>query len=359
MLPSYGITKFYPLTVVLTAIYGFSASYTIFRHQLLEVKIVLARGLIYSTLASAVTLLYLFLILLVDHFLSGEISRNPLPIRTAVILTIAVISIPLKNYLQYLVDKIFLKGTPVEIADKNKLLLKEVAQTEKLKTIATLTSGMAHEIKNPLTVIKTFSEFLPSKMDDKEFLKKFSRLVGGEVDRIDGLVNQLLDFAKPAPPVFKETNINKLLEDSLDFLNSRLTQKKITLRADLSPVCDHPIRIDPNQIRQAFLNIALNAIEAMPSGGTLTIASRFTNDASRFITITISDTGTGIAQEDIPHIFDPFFSKKDFGTGLGLSITHGIIQEHGGKISVETNPGWGTTFKIELPARDSTEKNAA
>lgn len=276
MLPSYGITKFYPLTVVLTAIYGFSASYTIFRHQLLEVKIVLARGLIYSTLASAVTLLYLFLILLVDHFLSGEVSHNPLPIRTVVILTIAVISIPLKNYLQYLVDKIFLKGTPVEIADKNKLLLKEVAQTEKLKTIATLTSGMAHEIKNPLTVIKTFSEYLPSKMDDKEFLEKFSRLVGSEVDRIDGLVNQLLDFAKPAPPVFKETNINKLLEDSMDFLNSRLAQQRISLHTDLSPACSHAVRIDPNQIRQAFLNIALNAIEAMPSGGTLTIASRFT-----------------------------------------------------------------------------------
>ncbi len=228
--------------------------------------------------------------------------------------------------------------------------------------MGTLASGLAHEIKNPLTAIKTFSEYLPQKLDDKEFLQKFSRIVGGEVNRIDSLVNELLEFAKPAPLQLKQTNINKLISDTLDFLNSRFLQQSITIEKNLSAECNESTSIDPNKIKQVLLNIFLNAIEAMPAGGTLTVStssgsgieargsntSHETRDA-RYVTLRVTDTGSGISRENLKHIFDPFFSTKDSGTGLGLPISHGIITEHGGTITAESEPGKGTTFTLNLP----------
>lgn len=130
-----------------------------------------------------------------------------------------------------------------------------------------------HTKLNPPTAIKTFSEYLPQKLEDKEFLQKFSRIVGGEVNRIDALVNELLEFAKPAPLQLKHTNINKLISDTLDFLNSRFLQQSITIEKNLSAECNEPTPIDPNKIKQVLLSIFLNAIEAMPGGGVLNVST--------------------------------------------------------------------------------------
>ncbi len=237
----------------------------------------------------------------------------------------------------------------MQIAEENELLRQEVTQSDRMKSIAILASGMAHEIKNPLTPIKTFSEQLPYRLDDKEFLLKFSKIINKEVDRIDGLVQDLLNFAKPSLPQLKETNIHQLISQTLDLLNNEIIRHKIKLITSIED-SNILVNIDPKQIKQALLNIFLNAIDAMPNGGTLTInllARMETTNKS--LNIEISDTGCGIKFEDIPHIFDPFFSKKDHGTGLGLSITHEIIKNHNGRIFAESELEKGTTFRIELP----------
>ena len=258
---------------------------------------------------------------------------------------IALIFIPLRNFIQNFIEKSLFKGSFIQITEENQLLRQEVTQSERMKSIAILASGMAHEIKNPLTPIKTFSELLPSKLDDKEFLLKFSKIITKEVTRIDDLVQELLNFAKPSPPELKNVNIHQLITQTIELLNNEIIRHKISLNTSFENQ-NILIHIDPKQIKQAFLNIFLNAIDAMPNGGELTVIA---GEIKKSFIITISDTGCGIDPKDMPHIYDPFFTKKGHGTGLGLSITHEIIKNHNGSIFAESNLGKGTTFKIELP----------
>ncbi len=341
-------------------------TYAIFRHELLDIRIVIKKSLAYSLLVLIATLLYFGIVLLCEKLVQGFWGYKSVSISVVTAFVIGILFFPLHNYIQRLVDKLIFKKTTEEISKENELLRAEVLNSEKLKSVAVLASGMAHEIKNPLTALKTFSEYLPNKLDDKEFLQNFSRIVGGEVNRIDELVNELLEFARPSPIQLKETNVNKLITDTLDFLNSKFLQQKITVKPDLSPECDTPIMLDANKIRQALLNIILNAIDAMPNGGALTAVTRgsglVVSDTNQLlnansqpptpnpsIKITITDTGCGIAKDKLVTIFDPFYSTKDSGTGLGLPITHSIIKDHHGEINVESVVGQGTTFTIILP----------
>jgi polar amino acid transport system substrate-binding protein len=259
---------------------------------------------------------------------------------------VGILFFPLRNKIQYLVEKYFFKGTQFEIAEQNELLRQKIAQSEKYKTLSTLASGVAHEIKNPLTAIKTFSEYLPQKLDDKEFLLKFANIVGHEVNRIDEMVHQLLNYSKPAPLALTKTNIHKLIKDTTNVLSSRFLNQKINTLEHFYTNQDLSLDIDSNQMRQALLNIFLNALDSMPNGGQLYIETKLTKKNFEII---IRDTGTGISKEDLPHIFDPFFSRKDHGTGLGLSITQSLIANHKGKIDVKSRLGWGTEVKIKLP----------
>jgi nitrogen-specific signal transduction histidine kinase len=237
----------------------------------------------------------------------------------------------------------------------------QIRRSDRLASIGTLSAGMAHEIKNPLVSIKTFAQLLPERYQDSEFRETFSNLIGHEIDRIDSLVNQLLRFARPAKPVLKPMHLHEVLEKSLQLVAHRLYQKEIKLarswRADVDT-----IRADADQLEQVFLNFFLNAMDAMKHGGVLSVRTEIhaatewvaaisgTNgDSHEVLRVTIRDDGEGIRKEDIPHVFDPFFTTKDYGTGLGLSVVHGIIQEHGGQIEVESELRKGTSFHILLP----------
>ena len=353
-LPCYGI-MIYPMWHILICLYVGIITYVIFYHRLLPINIVIKRSIIYSLLAATISLTYLLSVLI-----SQQLFRQYFGYSSTIIgsIIIAIAFIPLKNTIQDFVDRFFLKATPMEMAQQNEQLLKEVTQTERMKSVAILASGMAHEIKNPLTPIKTFSEQLPTHLDDKEFLLKFSGIINKEVDRIDSLVQELLNFAKPSPPQLKETPIHQLIEQTLDLLNSEIICHKITIDTSFENK-NILINIDPQQIRQALLNIFLNAMDAMPKGGTLSIntsviarsacPAKDEEATKQSLVIKITDTGCGIAPKDLPHIFDPFFTKKDSGTGLGLSITHEVIKNHNGRILAESELNKGTTFRIELP----------
>jgi nitrogen-specific signal transduction histidine kinase len=237
----------------------------------------------------------------------------------------------------------------------------QIRRSDRLASLGTLSAGMAHEIKNPLVSIKTFAQLLPERYQDSDFRDTFSNLIGHEIDRIDSLVNQLLRFARPAKPVLKPMHVHEVLEKSLQLVGHRLYQKEIKLSRSWQADVD-TIRADADQLEQVFLNFFLNAMDAMNRGGELSVATEIhaatewvaaisgsNGDSHEVLRVTIRDDGEGIRKEDIPHVFDPFFTTKDYGTGLGLSVVHGIIQEHGGQIEVESELKKGTAFHILLP----------
>jgi PAS domain S-box-containing protein len=258
-----------------------------------------------------------------------------------------------------------------------KRLEHQIRRSDRLASLGTLSAGMAHEIKNPLVSLKTFAQLLPERYQDSDFRDTFSNLIGHEIDRIDSLVNQLLRFARPAKPILKPLHAHEILEKALTLVGHRLYQKDIKLQRSWQADSD-TIRGDADQLEQVFLNFFLNAMDAMKTQGELTVKTEIRADehwvnprayangesngnseAPEALLISIQDTGEGIRAEDIPHVFDPFFTTKDYGTGLGLSVVHGIVEEHGGQIEVESELKKGTVFHILLPLVRFDSKVAA
>jgi signal transduction histidine kinase len=225
-----------------------------------------------------------------------------------------------------------------------------IRRADRLASLGTLTAGMAHEIRNPLVAIKTFTQLLPERLHDEEFLNQFLSIASGEVDRISSLISELLEFAKPSEPKLEFEDINTIL-DGMILLVSTETGKRLIKVVKRYTANLPPIEIDREQMKQAFLNILLNAIEATPENGEVTVRTRsfLKPGGQTYLQIEISDTGCGIAAEYLEAIFDPFFTTKRTGSGLGLSISHQIVQEHKGYITVESQLDKGSSFFINLP----------
>ena len=227
----------------------------------------------------------------------------------------------------------------------------QLSQADKLSSIGLLAAGVAHEVNTPLAVISSYAQMLSKQLQDDPqkggLLEKITR----QTFRASEIVNNLLNFSRTSGTEFTEVNINKIIGDTMALLEHQFKITKIRVEDDLA---DHLPLISGNsgRLQQVFLNLFLNARDAMPEGGTLRVATSNGDGVS----VVVSDTGTGIAQEHIQRIYDPFFTTKSSpregqgkGTGLGLSVTYGIIQEHAGKIRVESPPGQGTTFYLDFP----------
>lgn len=345
---TFGI-NIYPYSNFLIAIFPFIIAYAIVKHQLMDINVVIKKGLIYSILIAVLSAIYLLLIMGIEWLFRGILGYRSFGASLFAALVIALLFAPLRNKIQTLIDSIFLGKTPQEIAAENKLLRQEIEHSQKLKVAATMALGLAHEIKNPLTTIKTFSEYLPEKFDnkDEDFIKKFAKLIPSEVERINNIVHRLLDFSKPAPPSFEQTNIAKLIKDTLEFLTSEFLKHKIKAHESYEN-SELILNIDPKQIKQVLLNLILNSIEAMPRGGEIYINVNYVKNSSS-AQIEIKDTGCGIQKQDLKNIFNPFFSTKESGTGLGLPICYQIITNHKGTITVESQPNIGTSVKLIFP----------
>jgi len=335
----------YPRLNILLAFFPLIITYAIIRHQLLDIKVVIKKSLIYSIFIAFIFFFFLITTIIFEKYAQSLIGYNSIFVSIILAVIIGLFALPVRNRIQSIVERYIFKGTNIEIAEKVELLEREVADKEKHKAIATLASGIAHEVRNPITTLKIFFEHLPQKKSDPEFMAKLERLGNQEFGRIEKLVQQLLDFAKPSPPTFQKENINEVIEDTLALIDNKLLKHNIYLSKTLAPK-PLTLNIDKNQIKQALLNIFLNAIDAMPTGGTLTVETQV-HDGQ--YAILISDTGRGIAKEDLKHIFDPFYSKKDGGTGLGLAITKSIIEKHKGKLYVENiSKGFLTIIKLKI-----------
>ncbi len=237
---------------------------------------------------------------------------------------------------------------------RSQLLMK---RTDRLRSLETIAGGFAHEIRNPLTSIKTFIQLAPERRNDGEFITDFSRVVNEDVNRIERLIEEVLDYARYMKPRLTEEDLNEIVSSCLYFVQVKAGNLGITLEQDLSPDLPY-VMVDRQQFKQVLLNLLLNALEAIAkTPGKIKISTHrlFKDTKEEWVQIKVSDTGPGISPTNLEHIFDPFYTTKHEsgeheGTGLGLAIVHQIIQEHHGIIHVESRLGSGTTFFVDIPA---------
>ena len=230
-------------------------------------------------------------------------------------------------------------------------LKREVETTRRLASLGRLAAGIAHEIRNPLSSIKGFATYFRDRYRDNPEDQKTSEVMIQEVDRLNRVISQLLEFARPPVIQKKRASLQSLIQRSLKMIERQTSAKGIQVLSEL-PSDIQDVDLDPDGINQVLLNLYLNAIEAMEQGGTLTV-SLSKKESSPWVKLTVTDTGAGISREDLEHVFDPYFTTKQTGTGLGLAIVHKIIEAHRGEVRAESEVGRGTTVSVLLPAAEA------
>jgi len=235
---------------------------------------------------------------------------------------------------------------------------RRLIQSEKMAALGEMAASVAHEIKNPLTVIGGFAARLARKSGEGD-IGRYARIIHDEAARLEKILDNVLDFSRERRPVFELCSITELCEDTLALYREELREKGVKLHVDLAHDIGQMI-IDPRQIKQALINLLTNAEDALGGapGGEISIMARLDREAGQ-VSITVSDTGGGISPEALANIFNPFFTTKDKGTGLGLAITSKIVKNHGGDLDVTNRPGIGANFVIRLPYRQSLEETEA
>ncbi len=252
-------------------------------------------------------------------------------------------------------------GTILLLRDikRRKELEEDLKRADRLVLMGTLGAGLAHEIRNPLGGIKGAAQLLRRSVDGDPSVREFTDIMIREVDRVNQLIEQLLDLSRPAELDLAPVNIHEVLEDVLLLESQALGGKELQIKKWFDPSLP-PIRGDRARLIQVFLNLVKNAFQAMERG-SLVVTTRVETDyhvrahgtaPNRFIWVDLADEGVGIREEDLPHIFSPFFTTKNNGTGLGLATCYRIIKEHGGTIRVESAEGKGSTFRVSLVVAD-------
>lgn len=232
----------------------------------------------------------------------------------------------------------------------------EIRRQEKLAAIGGLAAGVAHEIRNPLSSIKGLATFFRDQFDEGSEAKEAAGVMINEVDRLNRKITELLDFSRPTDVKYQVTELEPLLSHSLQLIQQDISSQGIEIIFEIAPnLC--PVSVDPDRLTQCLLNLYLNAIQAMPDGGTLTLTCR-SDQQEHIILITVGDTGDGIPADQLEQIFNPYFTTKGRGTGLGLAIVHKIIEAHHARIKVESVVGKGSTFTLQIPCYADTEKGS-
>ncbi|MBS4031886.1 MAG: PAS domain-containing protein [Clostridiales bacterium] len=229
---------------------------------------------------------------------------------------------------------------------EQKVLETELLQMEKFSLVAELAAGTAHEIRNPMTTLRGFLQILSKEFRTETKGYEYCTLMIDEIDRANAIIKEFLLLTKPAAPKLREADLHVILEEIFLLIESKSLLENVEVRKKYTKSLPL-VHVDPAQIKQVFLNLATNAIQAMPNDGQLEIS---TSTHSGKAYVEFKDTGCGMANEQLLRIFDPFFTTKESGTGLGLTISYRIIETHGGRLSAKSIVGKGTTFTIELPA---------
>jgi len=235
----------------------------------------------------------------------------------------------------------------VEDITEFRLLLDQIIQSEKLAEVGRLSAGIAHEINNPLAVIAYGADLLLREESMSTFQQELVERIAGESERLQALTGGLLSFSRPQETARRWTDLNEVLRDVLRLVRYEVIRHSIELKETYGDL--QPVHADPNKLKQVFINLILNASQAMKEGGLLSVDTR--RSAEGWVEVVVADTGPGIPDSVREQIFEPFFSTKEEGegTGLGLYICRNIVAEHGGRLSLETDEGKGTAFRLLLP----------
>jgi two-component system sensor histidine kinase HydH len=230
-------------------------------------------------------------------------------------------------------------------------LQEKVRRSLRLASLGRLAAGVAHEIRNPLSSIRGFAQFFNQRFKGQEKDQEYASTMVKEVDRLNRVITELLDFARPKEPHRELHSLEEILDHTLEVLKPEMARKKIEAEKWYGNGLARA-RVDRDQLSQAFLNLLLNSLESMGEGGKIRVGiGTAKGEKEEQIQVSIADTGKGIPPEDLGKVFEPFFSTKRKGTGLGLAIVHQIVEAHGGEIQVESKEGEGTTFQITLPVK--------
>lgn len=249
-----------------------------------------------------------------------------------------------------------IRNLEMKVEERTRELTSTQAQllhSEKLAAVGKLAATVAHEINNPLTGVYTYIKLMERKIEqgqigkeDYEKYRGFLETMRREVERTTAIVQNLLDFTRPKDPIRKPLSLEKVVAESLALIRNKLSLNNVEVANHLEGLPE--ILADPAHMKQVFINLMINACEAMENGGTLTISGSHDAGANT-VTVAVRDTGIGIEPENIAKIFDPFFSTKQKGTGLGLSVVNGIVTRHNGRVDIESSPGNGAEIRVTLP----------
>jgi two-component system, NtrC family, sensor histidine kinase HydH len=229
--------------------------------------------------------------------------------------------------------------------EERKKLVEKLHQSERMASLGAMIASVSHEIKNPLGIIRSTSDLLEKKIRQYDPENQLASVIGEESVRLNRIVTEFLDFARPQVVQYQPVELEKLLEKNLQFLDPVIQKQGVTVTQSLSPSAQ-PLSADPDLLYRAFLNIFLNALQAMPEGGTLSLAVRH---HPHEVEVEISDTGSGLSPEALEKAFDPFFTTKEKGSGLGLAIVKNTLEAHRGRIRLENGAHGGVAVRIVLP----------
>jgi two-component system, NtrC family, sensor histidine kinase HydH len=224
-------------------------------------------------------------------------------------------------------------------------LEEQIRRADKLAALGLLVSGVAHELRNPMGILRATVQVMESELGDNPTVKEFTAVVKEETDRMNNVIQEFLDFARPSAPRLEMADLNAILNEVMQFTRKYLDQRNIVMRKTSDTELPL-VYVDRKQIRQVFINLIINSAAAIEHEGVIELSAGYNN---RYVFVKFHDTGRGISLENISRIFDPFFTTKDTGTGLGLAVVHRIIDSHAGFIEVESQLDKGTEFRIFLP----------
>ncbi|MDE2322863.1 MAG: PAS domain S-box protein [candidate division NC10 bacterium] len=253
------------------------------------------------------------------------------------------------------------RGTVLVLRDQTGIreLEERLQRSDRLAALGTVAAGVAHEIRNPLAGLRGAAQLLEGEPDFPPVLKEYTLVIVKEVDRLGAIVERLLSFATPRGPVLRSCNLHEILDDLFFLERAPLGAANVTVQRQYDPQLPE-ILADPSEIRQLFLNLIRNGVEAMPGGGDLTVRTRYERSAKRcggrsVAVAEIIDQGSGFDPEIERHLFTPFFTTKERGTGLGLAICLRIVEDHGGAMEATSSPGRGSRFRVWLPLAKQPE----
>jgi two-component system sensor histidine kinase HydH len=229
-----------------------------------------------------------------------------------------------------------------------KNLERKFYESQKLAAVGQLSAGIAHEIRNPLSSIKMSLQILEKRMQPSGNNSKRFRIARREVDHLEKLVNDILIFAKPSDPQKEPSNIKKILEHALAMVEKSISDKGIHIRTRFEENIPL-IEVDPAMLEQSFINVYLNAIDAMEAEGTLFVSAKLIDNGDKSVLVEVEDDGCGIDEKDMLHLLNPFFTRKKYGTGLGLTQVKKIIDLHQGALKILSKKGEGTRVMVTLP----------